>query len=505
MMKLKWRQQETVFWSFLLAMALFRVLGTALLAHDTLDQQYGLNFNDTPLQFNFWINYFFPLFLPLVALYLAYFFINYWLIPVSIIRRKQIAASVLYCIALYAAISLVFAISYYFEAIYLKYSIGQLRLKERSIRYGFSISGRLFLFYLAFCLLRQRISNLVLGDHPHKAFRMYTANSILGAAFTYLAFLFFFIYYGVFRNDVLPILYLFFVLPLLITCLINILWLYPYFEKKGFRLFQRSWRLLLVPFVLATAATLIFQLSAANGNFVFFLAVWFFQYLFGIPLSWLIYHNQRNLLSRIHQLEKNLGQTTADLQFLRAQINPHFLFNALNTIYGTALQENAGRTASAVQQLGDMMRFMLEENHLPTIPLIRDIEYLRNFISLQQLRIQPHPNIQIQTSLPEAGCHYQIAPMLLLPFVENAFKHGVRLNTASWINISLSCDNRGLHFDVHNSLHPKLENDPENNRSGIGLENVKQRLLLLYPGKYQLTIRQTNLEYYIHLDINLSS
>src|SRR5258708_30216883 len=103
---------------------------------------------------------------------------------------------------------------------------------------------------------------------------------------------------------------------------------------------------------------------------------------------------------RIRGLEIALDQSEADLQFLRAQINPHFLFNALNTLYGTALQENAERTGEGIQQLGDMMRFMLHENMQQSISLSREIDYLHHFIALQQLRTQTSPDIVIQNDIP---------------------------------------------------------------------------------------------------------
>ena len=202
-------------------------------------------------------------------------------------------------------------------------------------------------------------------------------------------------------------------------------------------------------------------------------------------------------------LKKSVSQKSADIDFLRSQINPHFLFNALNTIYGTALQENADRTAEGVQKLGDMMRFMLQENQEEKIPLDKEINYLTNYIDLQRLRTLTSPDIAIDLTIKDKDCRHYIAPMLLIPFVENAFKHGISLKEKSWIKINISCDTENLYFDVYNSVHLKKEDDPEKDRSGIGLENVKQRLSLLYPGQHELHIRSTNTEYFIHLTIQL--
>jgi two-component system LytT family sensor kinase len=205
----------------------------------------------------------------------------------------------------------------------------------------------------------------------------------------------------------------------------------------------------------------------------------------------------------LRSLKTDLGKSSADLQFLRSQINPHFLFNVLNTLYGTAMQENAERTSEGIQKLGDMMRFMLHENTLDAIPVAREIDYLKDYIYLQKLRITNSSQINIEVNLPENPCHYTIAPMLLIPFVENAFKHGVSLQNRSWITISLHCEADRLDFDIYNSLHSKRETDTERFQGGIGLENVRQRLELLYPGKHELTIRQSQTEYFVHMTMFL--
>jgi two-component system, LytTR family, sensor kinase len=229
-----------------------------------------------------------------------------------------------------------------------------------------------------------------------------------------------------------------------------------------------------------------------------------FQILITAPLAWVIFRKQMKGNEELVGLKRELGQTHANFDFLRSQINPHFLFNALNTIYGTAIQEKAERTSEAVERLGDMMRFMLHENMQEKISLLREIEYLHNYISLQKLRTDSTPTVQIQTDIQEPEAYVQIAPMLLIPFVENAFKHGISLRNPSHVKVLLEVKDNVLQFDVYNSKHLKLDNDPEKNKSGIGLVNVKQRLKLMYPGKHELIIRETTKEFFIHLTINLS-
>ncbi|RPA69136.1 histidine kinase [Cyclobacteriaceae bacterium YHN15] len=222
-----------------------------------------------------------------------------------------------------------------------------------------------------------------------------------------------------------------------------------------------------------------------------------------IPLSNMIFKKYDAFLGEINTLSYKVDQTNANLSFLRSQINPHFLFNALNTLYGTALQEKADRTSEGIQKLGDMMRFMLHENNQDKIPVEREKEYLMNYVDLQDLRIKDQENIEVVFSRSEEPCSGEIAPMLLIPFVENAFKHGISLQKKSWVKISLRCIAGSVHLDVNNSIHRSSESDPERRSSGIGLENVKQRLELLYYGKYDLVVRENDLEYFVHLSIKL--
>jgi sensor histidine kinase YesM len=222
-----------------------------------------------------------------------------------------------------------------------------------------------------------------------------------------------------------------------------------------------------------------------------------------VPLAWIIYKRRGEVNEEISGLKKQLGQSTASFDFLRSQINPHFLFNALNTLYGTAILEKAERTAQGVQQLGDMMRFMLQENLRERIPLSKEIEYLENYLSLQRLRTDKVSGVEIETDIQRGMEEEFIAPMLLIPFVENAFKHGVSLTQPSHIYIALERTPTAIVFTVINSRHEKQHMDPEKHKSGIGLENVQQRLELLYPDRHRLDIQQTDKEFIAKLVIQL--
>ncbi|MVM33794.1 sensor protein lytS [Spirosoma sp. HMF4905] len=205
-------------------------------------------------------------------------------------------------------------------------------------------------------------------------------------------------------------------------------------------------------------------------------------------------------------LQTQVSAKSAELSSLQAQINPHFLFNALNSLYATALRENSEKTADGIQKLGDMMRFMLQENNRDRIPLDKEVEYLRNYIEIQRMRIDETHPIEIRVNIQEPKRAIYLAPMMLTPFVENAFKHGIRLRHPSWIYITLTLDETRLYFKVHNSRHLKQtetadRHDPEEDQSGVGLDNVRKRLDLIYPGRYQLDIQQSEQDYFVSLTL----
>jgi two-component system LytT family sensor kinase len=203
------------------------------------------------------------------------------------------------------------------------------------------------------------------------------------------------------------------------------------------------------------------------------------------------------------ELKTQIISKSAELSSLRSQINPHFLFNALNTLYSVSLKENAEKTSDGIQKLGDMMRFMLNENHQDRIPLSKEIEYLNNYIDIQRMRIDESHNIEIKVNIQSSEREIFIAPMLLNPFVENAFKHGISFRNPSWIYITLTHDAQKLYFKVHNSLHPKNEVDLDSKNNGIGLENVKKRLDLIYPNRYTLDIQASDNDYFVSLILGI--
>lgn len=204
------------------------------------------------------------------------------------------------------------------------------------------------------------------------------------------------------------------------------------------------------------------------------------------------------------QQKADLSKETlrAELDFLKAQINPHFLFNVLNMAYSSASKNNDPETAGIIEELANMMRYMLYESNVNSISLEKEIEYLQSFVNLQKKRLSAEVLPSIDFEIGGEIESYQIAPLLLIPFVENAFKHGIRMGNETFIRIKLTIHNNVLVFEVHNSIS-KNSNELENQYGGVGLENVKKRLELLYPKQYLLTIEELPKQYSVILKLNI--
>ena len=177
------------------------------------------------------------------------------------------------------------------------------------------------------------------------------------------------------------------------------------------------------------------------------------------------------------------------------QINPHFLFNSLNTIYGMSLKKS-DNAPKAVLKLSQLLRYMIEETGHNTVPLEQEVMYLNNFIELQKMRSGPSLNVtfNVEGNINTAN----IAPMLLLPFVENAFKYGVSNSMESPVQIVLLVDNDMIVFSVTNRKFDHMER----HSSGIGIPNVERRLQLLYPDRHELKLQDTGDTYFVKLKIS---
>ncbi|OKS84885.1 sensor histidine kinase [Mucilaginibacter polytrichastri] len=204
------------------------------------------------------------------------------------------------------------------------------------------------------------------------------------------------------------------------------------------------------------------------------------------------------------RLRQELEQekTTSELSFLKAQINPHFFFNTLNNIYALTVVDVAA-SREAIHKLSRMMRYLLYETQHGTTLLSKEIGFIKDYIELMKLRLTE--KVTLNFSYPEDLKDEQIAPMLFLPFVENAFKHGISSTYPSYIGIVIVQEGGKLSMDVNNTIFDDSQVQMEGN-SGIGLVNTRRRLDLMYPGKYTLDIteRSADAHYIVKLTLDLS-
>ncbi len=188
----------------------------------------------------------------------------------------------------------------------------------------------------------------------------------------------------------------------------------------------------------------------------------------------------------------------SELKFLKMQINPHFLFNALNNIYALSVT-NSDKTQEGISTLSQMLRYVLYDCEQPQIALLKEVEYIEHFIELFKLKSSKAYNVVFEKEVDDST--YLVAPMLFVPFIENAFKHsGIEKRGDSFVRVELTANGDKVDFLVENSLpdQPLVKDD----RGGIGISNIKKRLLLLYPTTHQLSIEQST-SFCVHLKLDL--
>lgn len=198
--------------------------------------------------------------------------------------------------------------------------------------------------------------------------------------------------------------------------------------------------------------------------------------------------------------EKETEHLKTELSLLRSQASPHFMFNVLNNMVALARKQSPELESSLIK-FSSLMRYMLYENEEEKVFLENEEEYLQSYIDLQQQRLSK--KVLVEVNMSKGDKPYQIDPMLLIPFVENAFKHGTGFIENPHINISLEAKDDILYFSVSNKYDPASQ-QVKDKASGIGLANVRRRLDLLYPGKYTLNINREKNMFTVSLQINLS-
>ncbi|MCL5128215.1 sensor histidine kinase [Algibacter sp. L4_22] len=195
-------------------------------------------------------------------------------------------------------------------------------------------------------------------------------------------------------------------------------------------------------------------------------------------------------------LETQLKFKEQELNYLKMQIHPHFLFNTLNTLYGFALKK-ADETPDMILKLSNLLDYLLYQTDKPFVSLTEEIHHIQDYIALEKMRFNNTLNINFKTNTISE--ELKIAPMLLLPFIENSFKHGVIKNGNLVIDINLHCHKNQINLHVKNT-----SSSSETNTNGIGLENIKKRLELLYSNQYELKIEQNEDFFKVNLKLKLN-
>lgn len=220
-------------------------------------------------------------------------------------------------------------------------------------------------------------------------------------------------------------------------------------------------------------------------SLILFLTAWSVSAIIVISRQWRLTERNKAFI----EMEK----ASAQLSFLKAQISPHFLFNTLNNIYALAITKNE-QTASSILRLSNMMRYITDDAKEDFVTLEKELACINNYIELQKLRLGK--NIQFVYELTGFYDNIKIAPLVLMPFIENVFKHGISNKQPSQIFIKLHANDGIIHLYTSNTIN-KNNNKPQ--RTGVGMENVKRRLEHLYAQKYKLEVSQTAGVYIVNL------
>ena len=227
---------------------------------------------------------------------------------------------------------------------------------------------------------------------------------------------------------------------------------------------------------------------------------WFMSVItFGIPFvisSLLRIYIEWKRNEDVRKIVEN-EKVNSELQFLKTQLNPHFLFNSLNAIYALSVKKSPN-TSESIINLSELMRYMLYEADKDLVPLSKELEYIKSYVQLQRLRLSDSENVSLKISGEERN--KAIAPLLFISFIENAFKYGTDFKGKTNVKINLSIFTESLHFSIINKIGV-FQKEPSN--SGVGLQNIKNRLNILYPNSHELFVENDGENYCVRLTLKL--
>ena len=346
---------------------------------------------------------------------------------------------------------------------------------KRYIEIGLNILFWLVCFYLIFSIISPQNREIEIIDNKEVVTISYDGMSTLGTVIGFL--LKMGLYY------------------------FNVYFLSIYFNKKKFRTY---FSLLLLSTIITIILELLKDALIYGHEFVLFetfiATLWMYMFFVGISFVHIIVLRWQKEEALKQQLRED--KLSAELQLLKSQINPHFLFNALNNLLSIAEKHEQTEISTGIAQLSELLRFLLHDTSEERIDLFKEIEFIENYIKLNKLRFDATDPLDISFETSGTLEGISIAPAILIPFVENAFKHGIDIYNTSFVDIILFTTEKDIHFQCKNSLVKKNNaNTTIGKNSGIGLENVKRRLAILYPNKHELSINQHDNNYIVDLKL----
>lgn len=290
--------------------------------------------------------------------------------------------------------------------------------------------------------------------------------------------------------------------PRAIMFYLNTFLLIPFFYQKR-SLFQYLGMLLVVIASCVGIELLILHFTEQlfDGLYLRMISIIYGFYL-AVSITYGTIRHQVRLEHRQTSLAKE--KLSAELQLMRSQINPHFLFNALNNLLAISERHDQSEISEGISRLSHLLRFIIYDTQSEFIPLDQEVEFIRDYIQLNGLRYSDDDPIEITFKIEGTLDNCKIAPALLVPFVENAFKHGLDADKDSIVHIKLEVEEDHLTFTTTNSIHKQQRENMPDQYSGVGLENVRKRLKLIYPNKHSLVVREETGVFKVSLKLELS-
>ena len=293
------------------------------------------------------------------------------------------------------------------------------------------------------------------------------------------------------------------VLLLCVSVYINLLWLIPvFFNQRKYLLFFLLQLTNIVLFIFLNFLVSSFFEGNGHPNVITEITAEFILVLIFLVITTLLKFTRDSI--RLQEVELKMGEIEkqkieAELKLLKAQFNPHFFFNTLNSLYALTLDKSE-KAPELILKLSELMRYVIYEAKEDLIPIDRQLEFLQNYVYLENLRAGE--SLSVNMKIKGNGTDIKIDPLLFIVFIENAFKHGCKIGDQKpYINIDFDLSNKGqLVFAIQNNKEV-LQDEFKKNPGGFGLDNVKKRLQMLYPGRHQLEITETMDAYRVDLKI----